>query len=172
VLFSPALIALWAALAAPVAHGPFTLQCAPTYANAAGVTDAAAAQVTLGTETCRSLARLTAHRGTTQDLEFGLRTLLHEARHVGQYREGWNFLDPSQAYEHDAECTAMRELPRYANALGYRGQMVADAQWLVRYEIEELESAPYGGSCATKPTASAGAGSTPAPPRRGRVRRR
>lgn len=167
-MFSAALIALWVSLAAPVAHGPFTLQCAPTYANAAGVTDAAAAQVTLGPETCASLQRLTLHRrATSQDLEFGLRTLLHEARHVGQYREGWDFLDPARAFEHDAECTALRELPGAASTLGYRGRMVADAQWLVRYEIEHLESAPYGGPCAiTTPSATgAGAASQPRPHR-------
>jgi hypothetical protein len=168
-----ALIALWVSLAAPVAHGPFALECAPTYANAAGVTDAAAARVTLGPETCSSLRRLTTHRGTSQELEFGLRTLLHEARHVGQYREGWNFLDPAQAYEHDAECTALEELPRYASALGYRGQTVADAQWLVRYEIEHLETPPYGGPCpATTPGPSGGAAAPAAPARPARGRRR
>jgi hypothetical protein len=169
-----ALIALWVSLAAPVAHGQFTLECAPTYANAAGVTDAAAARVRLGPETCASLQRLTLHRrATSQDLEFGLRTLLHEARHVGQYRDGWNFLDPSQAYEHDAECTALRELPHAANTLGYRGQMVADGEWLVRYEIEHLEVAPYGGACATtRPSPSGGGAAPPGRPRRARAPRR
>jgi hypothetical protein len=172
-VLSAALIALWVSLAAPVAHGPFTLTCAPTYADAAGVTDAAAATVTLGQETCASLKRLSLHRhATSQDLEFGLRTLLHEARHVGQYRDGWNFLDPAQAYEHDAECTALHALPSAASTLGYRGQMVADAQWLVRYEIEHLERAPYGGPCAaTKPAASGGDAAAPPRPRRGRAPR-
>jgi hypothetical protein len=160
-------------LLAPVAHGPFTLRCAPTYADAAGVTDAAAAEVTLGPETCRSLRRLTDHRATSQDLEYGLRTALHEARHVGQYRDGWTFLDPAQPYEHDAECTALRELPGYANRLGYRGQMVADAEWLVRYEIEHLETAPYGGTCptATTPVPSGAGAQTGSRPRRGRLQR-
>jgi hypothetical protein len=173
-VFAPALIAVWVSLMAPVAHGPLTLECAPTYASAAGVTDAAAARVTLGPETCGSLRRLTLHRHpTSQDLEFGLRTLIHEARHVGQYREGWNFLDPAQAYEHDAECTALRELPRYAAALGYRGTMVTDAEWLVRYEIEHLETAPYGGACgATGPAASGDAAPAGPLPRRGRAPRR
>jgi hypothetical protein len=173
-VFSATLIGLWVALVAPVAHGSFTLECTPTYANAAGVTDAAAARVTLGPETCRSLRRLSLHQhASSQDLEFGLRTLLHEARHVGQYRDGWSFLDPVQAYEHDAECTALRELPHYANTLGYGGRIVADAQWLVRYEIEHLESAPYGGSCATTTrVASGGGAAAPGRPRRGRARRR
>jgi hypothetical protein len=173
-VFSAALIATWVALVAPVSQGPFTLECAPTYANAAGVTDAAAAHVTLGPETCRSLQRLTLRRrATSQDLEFGLRTLLHEARHVGQYRDGWNFLDPTQAYEHDAECTALDALPAYANTLGYRGEMVTDAQWLVRYEIEHLETAPYGGPCpATRPGTTGGGAAKAAPPRRGRARQR
>ena len=173
-MFGAALIALWVSLAAPVAHGPFALECAPTYANAAGVTDAAAARVTLGPETCASLKRLSLHRRpSSQDLEFGLRTLLHEARHVGQYREGWNFQDPARPYEHDAECTALRELPGAADTLGYRGQMVADAEWLVRYEIEHLESAPYGGACAaTTPSASGAGAAAPPHPRRGRAPRR
>lgn len=169
-MFNAALLALWVSLAAPVAHGPFTLDCAPTFANAAGVTDAAAARVTLGPETCSSLRRLTLHRATTQDLEFGLRTLLHEARHVGQYREGWDFLDPARTFEHDAECTAVRELPEAASTLGYRGRMVADAQWLVRYEIEHLESAPYGGRCAITTPGTSGGGE--ARPRRARAPRR
>jgi hypothetical protein len=172
-VFSAALIGLWVALAAPVAHGQFTLECTPTYANAAGVTDAAAARVTLGPETCASLRRLTLHRrATSQDLEFGLRTLLHEARHVGQYRDGWDFLDPARAYEHDAECTALRELPRAAHTLGYRGQMVADAEWLVRYEIEHLETAPYGGACATTTRGASGGGAAAPSPRRARGPRR
>lgn len=171
-MFSAALLALWVSLAAPVAHGPFRLDCAPTYENAAGVTDAAAAHVTLGPETCSSLRRLTLHRATAQDLEFGLRTLLHEARHVGQYREGWDFLDPARAFEHDAECTALRELPAAANTLGYRGQMVADAQWLVRYEIEHLESAPYGGRCTVTTPGTSGGGAAQPRPRRVRAPRR
>jgi hypothetical protein len=161
-MFSPALIAAWVALAAPVAHGSFTLECASAYGNAAGATDAAAAHITLGPETCKSVRRITMHdHASSQDLVFGLRTLLHEARHVGQYRDGWNFFDPTGGYEHDAECTALRELPGTARRLGYRGRIIDDAVWLVRYEIEHLETAPYGGKC---PTGSGGetAGPTPA----------
>jgi hypothetical protein len=156
------------ALASPNAHGSFELNCsaAPSYNGIAVVTDAANARVWLSPAICRLNFRTILHRHTTPLVaEIGTIELLHEASHVGQWREGNRLTDPSKAYEHDAECRALAALPRVLAAEGYRPRFVDSTVAIATKRIAE-EQSPYGGSCESVVLARA---DSARPPRAARI---
>lgn len=161
-----ALIAIMTALATPTAQGPVRVECSPTFpindrAGWATPWDKPIPSVTLDPETCATIKMTIRHKAAEPILApgerrvplapvyvtDGLMVLLHEARHVGQWREGETFTDPARRFEHNAECGALRALPRALKILGY-------APWVRRYSIREQRrlirfepETEYAGTC-------------------------
>ena len=72
--------------------------------------------------------------------------LLHEAAHVAQWRQGVNFTAPNHWFEHDAECRALKALPKALRTLHYTRGMAASATSVFRSDVKH-EPEPYGGDC-------------------------
>jgi hypothetical protein len=146
-----ALIAAMVALASPTAHGDFNIDCKPLPVGIAGYAYPWENRVEMLPAECRAVGRVVLHRPSAA-LTYGLPTLLHEAAHVAQWREGVsNFLEPDRWYEHDAECRMLEAFPPVARKLRYRVGRVADAVKLLKQRVL-TEHAPYGGPCAPSPS--------------------
>lgn len=145
-----ALLAVMVALAAPNAHGDFKIECSVPFDGVGGVAFPWDNKIALSSDICRLNFRIILHRHTNPlRAEIGMMDLLHEAAHIGQWRENTNvFSDPTRAYEHDAECRALAALPGALTALKYRPRFVRAATDIARARVL-IEAAPYGGSCLT-----------------------
>lgn len=146
-MVSAALLATMVALATPVAHGSFNLNC--SLASDSGVaawTLAWDSQISMTPRACSTSAAVIEHRAPLTSW-WGLPLLLHEAAHIGQWRESrYAFADPAQFYEHDAECRMLGAFARAARAIDYRAKAIRDALWVARTRVLN-EPPPYGGSC-------------------------
>jgi hypothetical protein len=144
-----ALVAVMVDLATPVTGRPaVTIGCRPLAVNGFAAPWDNKIELDLGL--CRKIGHAVYHQHQNAErLASSVPVLLHEAAHVAQYREGKlsDFSALSKWFEHDAECRALRALPRALRMLRYsRGMILAATRKFKNIVLDER--APYGGACA------------------------